>query len=111
MRYHISIDSTVGVGSIKWKDEWGRTVGEWGEYTKGSSTNIILYGPHILEGGITLDLVLWRWGHTFFVIEEWGANINVSNNDMASGCWIIRLQEADHPEQSLLLSSYESPAL
>ena len=30
MRCHIPIDSTVGVGLIKWKDEWGRTVGEWG---------------------------------------------------------------------------------
>ena len=34
-------------------------------------------------------------------LKSGGANINLSNNDMASGCWIIRLQEEDHLEQSL----------
>ena len=69
----------------------------------GSSTKYYIIWCHILGAGITLVSVLWRgWGqHIFLSLKSGGSNINLSNNDMASGCWIIRLQEADHLEQSL----------
>ena len=51
VRYHIPIDSTVGVGLIKWKDEWGRTVGEWGSILREVAPILYNMGSTFLEGG------------------------------------------------------------
>ena len=50
VRCHIPIDSTVGVGSIKWKDEWGRTVGEWGSILREVAPILYNMGGTFLEG-------------------------------------------------------------
>ena len=51
VRCYISIDSTMGVGSIKWEDEWGRTVGEWGSILTELAPIIYKMGGTFLEGG------------------------------------------------------------
>ena len=51
VRCHIHIDSIVGVGSIKWEDEWGGQLENGGSILRKVAPILYNMGCTFLEGG------------------------------------------------------------